>query len=99
MLGSNQRPPPCRGGALPAELIALNETRLSAPTAATARVSPPPAGSARRSGSTRLTLRLDPCWRRGGVATQRPAKPFTPVRFRSSPYAGLRGVLRRGIPR
>jgi hypothetical protein len=30
-------------------------------------------------------------WRRGGVATQRPAKPFTPVRFRSSPlwpYAG-----------
>jgi hypothetical protein len=25
-------------------------------------------------------------WRRGGVATQRPAKPFTPVRFRSSPW-------------
>ena len=24
-------------------------------------------------------------WRRGGVATQRPAKPSTPVRFRSSP--------------
>src|SRR4051795_3850063 len=23
--------------------------------------------------------------RRGGVATQRPAKPFTPVRFRSAP--------------
>ncbi len=26
-----------------------------------------------------------PSWRRGGVATQRPAKPSTPVRFRSSP--------------
>jgi hypothetical protein len=26
-----------------------------------------------------------PPWRRGGVATQRPAKPFTPVRFRSAP--------------
>ena len=25
--------------------------------------------------------------RRGGVATQRPAKPSTPVRFRSSPYS------------
>ncbi len=28
---------------------------------------------------------LRPIWRRGGVATQRPAKPSTPVRFRSSP--------------
>src|SRR5947209_1920324 len=28
--------------------------------------------------------------RRGGVATQRPAKPFTPVRFRSAPLRGLR---------
>src|SRR4051812_44569710 len=27
-------------------------------------------------------------WRRGGVATQRPAKPCTPVRFRSSPLGG-----------
>ena len=29
--------------------------------------------------------------RRGGVATQRPAKPSTPVRFRSSPLARLAG--------
>ena len=28
----------------------------------------------------------NPPRRRGGVATQRPAKPFTPVRFRSAPY-------------
>ncbi len=30
-------------------------------------------------------LRCRPLRRRGGVATQRPAKPFTPVRFRSAP--------------
>jgi hypothetical protein len=28
MLGSNQRPPPCRDGALPAELIVLGKIRL-----------------------------------------------------------------------
>src|SRR3954466_1774074 len=28
-------------------------------------------------------------WRRGGVATQRPAKPCTPVRFRSAPLASV----------
>ena len=32
-------------------------------------------------------LRLTPLRRRGGVVTQRPAKPFTPVRFRSAPYS------------
>ena len=31
------------------------------------------------------SLRLSAARRRGGVVTQRPAKPFTPVRFRSSP--------------
>src|SRR5918996_62850 len=35
-------------------------------------------------------LRLTPLWRRGGVVTQRPAKPLTPVRFRSAPLLGLR---------
>jgi hypothetical protein len=36
MLGSNQRPPPCRGGALPAELIARGGPRLpTAPLALT----------------------------------------------------------------
>lgn len=30
MLGSNQRPPPCRGGALPAELIALGKELVKA---------------------------------------------------------------------
>src|SRR6266851_3880560 len=38
--------------------------------------------------------------RRGGVVTQRPAKPFTPVRFRSSPLRKAplrRGFLRHGI--
>src|ERR1700737_3494935 len=30
MLGSNQRPPPCRGGALPAELIARRRSRVPA---------------------------------------------------------------------
>lgn len=29
MLGSNQRPPPCRDGALPAELIALGSRKCS----------------------------------------------------------------------
>jgi hypothetical protein len=73
MLGSNQRPPPCRDGALPAELIALG-TALA---------------YQRRMGSAHpWTLAPVPFeWqrRRGGVATQRPAKPSTPVRFRSSP--------------
>ena len=38
--------------------------------------------------------------RRGGVATQRPAKPFTPVRFRSAPWTttGGRATARRGRP-
>src|SRR4051812_8700031 len=31
--------------------------------------------------------------RRGGVATQRPAKPFTPVRFRSSPLRPIRTAI------
>ena len=34
--------------------------------------------------AARYALRAS--WRRGGVVTQRPAKPSTPVRFRSSPY-------------
>src|SRR3954451_6896241 len=34
MLGSNQRPPPCRGGALPAELIARGGLRLPTATLA-----------------------------------------------------------------
>src|SRR5215216_6049226 len=38
------------------------------------------AGDARGAGYCVSRLR-----RRGGVATQRPAKPFTPVRFRSAP--------------
>src|SRR5256885_16965749 len=98
MLGSNQRPPPCRGGALPAELIALSEARLSAQTAPTARVSRPSARSARRSKRSRRTLRLDPSRRRGGVATQRPPKPLTPDRFPSTPFAGFRGGLREDVP-
>src|SRR5215217_6040769 len=40
------------------------------------------AGDARGAGYCVSRLR-----RRGGVATQRPAKPFTPVRFRSAPLA------------
>src|SRR5437868_6883078 len=42
--------------------------------------------------------------RRGGVATQRPAKPSTPVRFRSSPFGhrrfleGLKGRVNGGRP-
>ena len=34
MLGSNQRPPPCRGGALPAELIALGGVNVASRLAA-----------------------------------------------------------------
>ena len=39
-----------------------------------------------RAGAT-----LGAARRRGGVVTQRPAKPFTPVRFRSSPWAAAEG--------
>src|SRR3954471_24519099 len=47
---------------------------------------------------TRRPLRLAtpydvPLRRRGGVATQRPAKPFTPVRFRSSPLRPIRTAI------
>src|SRR4051795_13648426 len=47
---------------------------------------------------TRRPLRLAtpydvPLRRRGGVATQRPAKPFTPVRFRSSPLPPIRTAV------
>src|SRR5256714_13642228 len=37
---------------------------------------------------SRRPATLDPLRRRGGVVTQRPAKPFTPVRFRSAPLLG-----------
>src|SRR3954465_10481381 len=40
-------------------------------------------------------MRSAPSRRRGGVATQRPAKPFTPVRFWSAP---LGPPLRRPLP-
>src|SRR3954465_240793 len=50
------------------------------------------------AGRTRRPLRLAtpydvPLRRRGGVATQRPAKPFTPVRFRSSPLRPIRTAI------
>src|ERR1019366_8564870 len=38
-------------------------------------------------------------WRRGGVATQRPAKPSTPVRLRSSPLCKQAGNQRVLGPR
>src|ERR671918_417693 len=41
-------------------------------------------------------LRLTPLWRRGGVVTQRPAKPLTPVRFRSAPLERQRHEQDRG---
>src|ERR1700726_2374422 len=82
MRGSNLRPPPCRGGALPAELIARKGfLSVSAPNR---RRAPSASKSARDSHAT-----LGPSRRRGGVVTQRPAKPFTPVRFRSSPLGLL----------
>jgi hypothetical protein len=89
MRGSNLRPPPCRGGALPAELIALPEASVSAGKR-------PKRQASRAPGRLPHTLRLGPSRRRGGVATQRPAKPSTPVRFRSSPLTTRRlsaGIL------
>src|SRR5436190_8386660 len=38
MLGSNQRPPPCRGGALPAELIAREAASVATPLRCDPRV-------------------------------------------------------------
>src|SRR5918999_3218515 len=47
------------------------------------------AASARKADEATGTL--TDARRRGGVVTQRPAKPFTPVRFRSSPLSPVPG--------
>ena len=49
-------------------------------------------GAARSELSARYAV--GPSRRRGGVATQRPAKPSTPVRFRSSPLSSPRVVMK-----
>jgi hypothetical protein len=80
MLGSNQRPPPCRGGALPAELIARGGLRL--PTATLAlTVSRGDVAEWLRSGLQSRLHRFDSgrrlafgaSWRHGRVATPRSA--------------------------
>ena len=50
-----------------------------------------------RPGPSAGTLGLGPTRRRGGVATQRPAKPSTPVRFRSSPLLAPNRRVCRGF--
>ena len=52
-------------------------------------------GSSSRTQKRRAGRYPSRIWRRGGVATQRPAKPSTPVRLRSSPL----GPSARHAPR
>ncbi len=73
--------------------------RARAATTARASCSPapaPPPTWSRTPSPRRLTsLGWSPLRRRGGVVTQRPAKPRTPVRFRSAPLAGCARAWRR----
>ena len=52
------------------------------------RGQPAPSPPLRPAVRARAGATLGAARRRGGVVTQRPAKPFTPVRFRSSPSVG-----------
>src|SRR5215211_680525 len=111
MLGSNQRPPPCRGGALPAELIARGGPRLPTATLALAVVRGDVAEWLRSGLQSRLhrfdsgrRLRRIPCYyvEIAVPASARPARlcpervPRCARNHRARAVAGA--VLSRGVP-
>ena len=88
--------------AAPAALVPPGTENDTFLVAAIASISREKNGTPRGGGchpTTIAALPLPALRRRGGVATQRPAKPFTPVRFWSAPLSGGASAPRSQITR
>ena len=66
--GSNRRPPPCKGGALPAELWPRTQAAHNKQPVGMDRNGPGPVAVVRTIRFITIGLRPIPCWKESGVA-------------------------------